>query len=199
MTDETAVAPASYERSREDQAWARWIARSADGLLVAPFTLLFFAGWGFAVELGRLPESSLLWLDNPIGAAIGEMIAFFVIMLLWDPLFISNTGTTPGKWIMGVGVRRSTGERLSLWRALNRFIRVWFVGMAAGIPLLSAIFMFIARGRLVTCGAAVWDERLDLKVTHKKRHPALWLVVIVLVFGTLIAIRLVDRYYAAQL
>lgn len=198
MTAADTIESIPFERSRENQAWARWIARSADGLLIAPVVLIFFAGWGLAVELGRVPYDSLAWLDNPVGAVIGEMIAFFAFMLLWDPLFTSNTGTTPGKWIMGIGVRRNSGERLSLLRAIDRFIRVWFVGMAAGVPILTIIFMVIARGRLVTEGVTVWDEKLDCAVTHKRRHPALWLLVIVLVFGITFSLRVWDRFYAGQ-
>jgi uncharacterized RDD family membrane protein YckC len=182
-----------FERSREDQAWARWLARSLDGLLLTPAVFLAFGVLGVLVELGRAPIAILDWMEQPILAAIIELAAFFVLMALWEPLFISNARTTPGKWLMGIRVRRTDGAKLSYLRALNRFIRVWFVGMAAGIPLLSLIAMLIARGRLTTDGAAVWDEQLDCTVEHRKRHPLVWTLLIVIVVGTTITFRVLGQ------
>lgn len=50
----------------------------------------------------------------------------------------------------------------------------------------------------MTDGVTMWDQKLDSAVTHRKRHPALWFVVIVLVFGIAIAMRIFERYYAEQ-
>jgi len=183
MTAETADIVVEYERSREDQAWARWLARGADGLLLTPIIVLLFALLGVAVELGRAPAVILEWSENPITARVMEIVAAFFLFALWEPLFLSNTGTTPGKWIMGISVRTADGKKLSLVRALGRFLTVWFVGLGAGIPLLSLITMLMARAKLVSDGKTGWDERLDCEVQHKKRHPLVWLLVIVFVLG----------------
>lgn len=182
-----------FERSREDQAWARWLARSLDGLLLTPAVFLAFGVLGVLVELGRAPVQILTWMEQPILAAVVELAAFFVLMALWEPLFISNARTTPGKWLMGIRVRRTDGAKLSYLRALNRFARVWFIGMAAGIPFLSLIAMLIARGRLTSDGMTAWDEQLDCAVEHRKRHPLVWTLLIIIVVVTTIAFRVLRR------
>lgn len=59
------------------------------------------------------------------------------------------------------------------------------------------IMMLISRAKLVSDGATAWDEQLDCRVEHRKRHPALWALVIVVVlslnFGIAILARLADR------
>ena len=104
---------APYERSRDDQAWARWLVRMVDSILVQPFVLVAFFAWGIAVELGRMPAESLAWFDEPVLSTANELLFVFAVLALWEPLFLSNTATTPGKFIMGVRVVRTNGEKLS--------------------------------------------------------------------------------------
>ncbi|MBC7769060.1 MAG: RDD family protein [Phycisphaerales bacterium] len=182
-----------YERSRDTQAWARWFARAADALMLTPFVFVAFAMLGVLVELGRAPVEIYGWIEQPIVAGIMELGMMFVLFALWDPLFISNTGTTPGKWIMGVRVRRADGSKLSFFRALNRFVRVWFIGMGAGVPLLTLILMLISRAKLVSDGVTAWDEQLNCKVEHRKRHPALWVLVIVVVLVVNLGLRILSE------
>jgi len=193
MTTETADAAIAFERTREDQAWARWLARSADRLLLMPFVFVAFFALGLLIELERAPAVILDWLEQPILAVVIETLIVFVLFALWEPLFLSNTGTTPGKWLMGVRVRSKSGEKLSLLRALDRFVRVWFVGMGAGIPVLIVILTLMARARLVGDGVTAWDESLDCEVQHTKRHPLVWALVIILVIAANIGLVLLSR------
>jgi uncharacterized RDD family membrane protein YckC len=182
-----------FERSRDDQAWARWLARSADGLLITPIVFVLFATLGVAIELGRAPAIILEWTEQPVLAAAMEIVAAFMVFALWEPLFLSNTGTTPGKWIMGISVRTRDGAKLSLPRALARFVTVWFVGLGAGIPLLSLVTMLMARAKLINDGVTGWDEQLDCVVEHRKRHPIVWALVIVTAIGVTGALRFAER------
>ncbi len=158
--------------------------------------LFDFLALGAAVEFGRLPAETLLWLDNPISAAVVEVVVFFSLMLLWEPLFLSNTGTTPGKWVMGIGARRPDGRNLSLFTAYLRFVWVWVIGLGLGIPLVSLICMLIARSKLVADGTTAWDEGLKVQITHTKRHPIVWTLAIVFVVGLTIAFRVLSRMQA---
>lgn len=179
-----------YERSRDDQAWARWLARSADALLLMPAVFIAFAALGVAIELGYAPIVIYEWLDHRIAGAAIELVATLLFFCLWEPLFLSSAGTTPGKWIMGIRVRRNEGEKLSFFQALNRFCRVWFVGMGAGVPLLSLILMLMARAKFAADGVTAWDQSLDVRVEHRRRHPVVWVLVIVVVFGLTLASRI---------
>ena len=193
MTADTTDLEIEFDRSREDQAWARWLARSADALLLTPFVFVLFLALGVLIELGRAPAFLLQWAEHPILSSALELVVIFVLFTLWEPLFLSNAGTTPGKWLMGLRVRRKNGEKLSFPRALARFVSVWFVGMGAGIPVLSLILMLMARGKLTSDGATGWDEQLDTVVQHRKRHPLVWVLMIVFVVGIGAGLRILNR------
>jgi uncharacterized RDD family membrane protein YckC len=182
-----------FERSRQDQAWARWLARGVDSVLILPIVLLVFIAIGIAVELERLPPEFLDWTANPIMSTVGELVITWVLFMLWEPLFMSNTGTTPGKWIMGVGVLREDGAKLGFFTALGRFFWVWAVGLGLYIPLVALICMLIARSKLIADGATAWDQGLKLQVTHKKRHPLVWFLVIVVVMCINVGVAILSR------
>lgn len=182
-----------FERTRDDQAWARWLARSADALMLAPFVFVVFAVLGGLIEIGRAPVEILDWMENPVLSTLIEVGAMLVLFALWEPLFISNTGTTPGKFILGIRVRRNDDSKLSFPRALSRFLRVWFIGMGASIPLLTLILMLMSRAKLTADGVTGWDEALDVKVEHRKRHPIIWVLVIVVVIGVNLALRILNQ------
>jgi uncharacterized RDD family membrane protein YckC len=193
MTTATIGEVAPYERSRQDQAWARWLARLVDATLMMPISFLLFAALGLAVEFGRLPYEFIAWSENPIATFIVDLVVSFALFALWEPLFLSNTSTTPGKWIMGVRVLRADGGQMSFFTAYRRFIWVYVIGFGLRIPLIALICMLIARAKLVADGVTAWDEGLNLQVTHRKRHPVLWLGVIVMVFGLGIGLTILSR------
>lgn len=177
------AAEAVSERSRPDQAWARWLGRGLDGVLLMPFALLAAIALSIAVEFGRLPADIFLWTSEPIGAVVFEVGLTFLLFGLWETLFLSNTGTTPGKWVMGIGVRQADGRRLGAPKAAGRFVWVYVLGMGVGIPIVSLIAALSARGKLVSDGVTPWDNALKCDVKHRKRHPAIWALVIFLVIG----------------
>jgi uncharacterized RDD family membrane protein YckC len=185
------VAP--YGRSRDDQAWARWLARLLDATLLMPVSFLLFAGLGLAVELGRLPYEFIAWNESPIATGIVDIVMSFALFALWEPLFLSNTSTTPGKWVMGVRVLRADGGQIDFFTAYRRFIWVYIIGFGLRIPLVALICMLIARAKLVGDGVTAWDQGLNLQVTHRKRHPAVWVAVIVLVFGVSLGLTILSR------
>lgn len=173
-----------FERSLSDQAWARWLARTIDTFLIIPMLVLVYVALGAAVTIDRLPEEFISWMDNELLASVVDTIILLVLFALWDPLFISNTGTTPGKWIMGVRVLRAEdGKRAGFFTALGRGLWVFAIGMGFFIPMVSLICMVQARSHLVRNGSMSWDKSLKLDVTHTKRHPAVWALVILAVIA----------------
>lgn len=94
-----------------------------------------------------------------------------VAMFLWvfvEALLISTTGITPGKWILRVEIRNKEGEKLSVSDSLNRSISVWWLGMGAGIPIVTLITMIVAAVKLNNTGVTTWDRRSEFKVLHGK-------------------------------
>lgn len=193
MTAETADVTIAFERERDNQAWARWLGRLMDRLLMVPLIFAVFLVLGGLVQIGRLPPEFVAFADDPIQATIAEIVVALVLWTLWEPLFLSNTGTTPGKWIMGVRVRRPDGRNIGLFTAFRRFIWVYFAGLGLGIPLVSLICMLVARAKLVGDGVTGWDRGLGIEVTHTKRHPLVWTLAFILVIGANITLGILTR------
>jgi uncharacterized RDD family membrane protein YckC len=193
MTAATSDAPPAFERERDNQAWARWLGRLIDRILLLPFGFAIFVALGILVEMGRLPYEFIGWLDSPLTATIGEVLILFALAALWEPLFLSNTGTTPGKWIMGVRVKRADGRNVGLITAYGRFLWVYTIGLGLGIPFIALICMLTARAKLVGDGVTAWDQNLDLHVTHAKRHPIVWIFAFVLVVCTNIGLAILGN------
>jgi hypothetical protein len=55
------------------------------------------------------------------------------------------------------------------------------------------IMTLVARARLVSDGVTAWDESLDCDVQHSKRHPLVWLLVIILVISANIGLVVLSR------
>lgn len=78
----------------------------------------------FRVNLGRASNFLLvlLWL--------GET----VLMVFLEPLFLSRLGTTPGKWLLGLGVTDLDGGRLTYEAAFERTASALCRGMLFRLP-----------------------------------------------------------------
>lgn len=174
----TSIEVTPFERTLANQAWARWLARSIDIFLLVPVLMALYLGLGLAVELGRLPADFTAWMYDPLLSAVVDTVVLLILVALWDPLFLSNTGTTPGKWIMGVRVRRLDEQRVGFFTALARALWVFTVGLGLLIPMVSLICMVSARSQLVRDRRTSWDKVLKLEVPHSKRHPIFWLLAI---------------------
>ena len=129
--------------------WARYFARMLD------YSFFFLA-----LHL----VLSGLWLGgvNPGLLRLLSLFAFYLLLFLWvwvEACLLSTWGTTPGKWVFRMAVRMQAGRKLPFLEAINRSLSVWWLGMGAGIPIVSLITMITAAIRLSRRGVTSWDER----------------------------------------
>jgi len=92
-----------------------------------------------------------------------------IALFLWvfiEALLLSSFGTTPGKWLLKVTVRDENHQKLTFSGSLNRSFSVWWLGMGAGLPIISLVTMLVAAVKLNSSGATTWDRRNDLKVFY---------------------------------
>ena len=158
-------------RTSEPRPWARLAARLFD-----------YALWGLVLALplselrargGLGPELSY-WLPHPL-------IAPIVITATWIPLeamLVAALGTTPGKWLFGVYLQFSISDayarrdaRAQIRRGLARAIRVWWKGVACGIPMLAPVTTALAYEKLIHEQETEWDSAEDCLVTHGPAGP----------------------------
>lgn len=92
-------------------------------------------------------------------------LSYIILWPLWMPIeavLLSTANTTPGKWLFGISVKTSSGQKPTFNQALVRSFRVFLQGMS----LLVITFLF-AYQRLTKTGTTRWDAATDCVVTHK--------------------------------
>jgi hypothetical protein len=140
------------EWSSTPRPWIRYFARMLDiscGGLVLGFTL----GWIIPPEL----------LTN----TIFNSVAATMLTMLLEPVLLSTWGWTPGKSLLCVRVRDAGGGLLTTSKGYARSWAVAFGGLGLGIPLVSFLTLLVGYNRLTKRGITTWDEKGQLKVTHK--------------------------------
>jgi uncharacterized RDD family membrane protein YckC len=148
-----------YIRSRP---WVRFWARMIDYSLFI-IVLSIFIGY-FSIGLGVISSYT-------------GMLAIFLWVFV-EAFLLATVGTTPGKWFLRVSVRNENHQKLSFSGGLNRSFSVWWLGMGAGLPIISLITMIVAAVKLNSAGVTSWDRRSDLRISHGKIGIVRTLIVI---------------------
>lgn len=129
--------------------------------------LLALALWGvrsLAAPGFRAP--ALSWRLGVAAAALAPVL----LCVAWIPLetaFLASSGTTPGKWLLGMWLTTASGRRPGVGAALRRSASVAVRGLALGVAPL-ALFTGLAAARsLREEGVAPWDLRAGLVVRRR--------------------------------
>ena len=98
-----------------------------------------------------------------------NLIAIIILIpyVFVEAAMLSTWGTTPGKTLLRIQLRKCDGSKLSYEDALKRAIKVWFRGMGMNIPIANIVTHIIACCRLEKNGVTSWDEQGAFKVTHQ--------------------------------
>lgn len=162
--------------------WLRFWARTFD-------RFWFFVAFGFAIG-PFLPASSQDWADN-------TLLRYFlvpVMLLIYVPLeawLLSSFGSTPGRALLRVQVRRLDGGLPVYSQALRRSFEVYWKGLALGLPFISLVAMLWARQTLLQRGITPWDETNETRVEHGEPEPWRYLVLAGIILGIAITAMLV--------
>ncbi len=145
--------PEEEQVKKWTRPWIRFWARMLDYSLLT-YALFFLSG------LFHIP----FFIVSP-------MFLPFVGTFLWifiEALLLSTWGRTPGKWLFRIFVHVEGGSRPTYAQALARSFGVWWMGMGAGLPIISLITMIVANVKLSNLGKASWDRLYSFDVEHKK-------------------------------
>ena len=114
-----------------------------------------------------------LW-DATIGRTLNSygIIIFFVACLFLyvfvEPIMLSMWGTTPGKALFYIRVRKSTGQEPSYFEAMSRTFNVLTRGMWLCIPLIELFACARAYNDLSKKGVTSWDRIGGFHVSHRR-------------------------------
>lgn len=164
-------------------SWSRFFARILDmnlHFLTVIVILYFFMGFT-NVSNGTENGSSSGYSDN----FILDNFIYVPIALLFESFLMATWGTTLGKKLFGIVVKRSDGGNLSYLDAMSRNFKIWFFGMALTFPgfvLIPLVMNFRKNNKNIKTS---WD--LDFEVYQKEiskfRLSFSMLIVITLVVG----------------
>ncbi len=109
--------------------------------------------------------------------------AMFLLFVPLEALWLSRRGTTPGKALLRIHIRRLDGSLPNFHQALLRSLLVFMKGTCFFLffPFPQLFIMSWCRIRLVQLGATSWDEQTSLRVEHGEPEPWRYLIVAVIV------------------
>jgi uncharacterized RDD family membrane protein YckC len=147
--------------------WRRCFARFVDLNLFGKFVLLclLFVINGVTPEIGSTINGYLL---DPLTSGT-------ILLLAWLPFecaLISLTGSTPGKWLFGIGVRSSSGSKLLFGASLKRYISMMIQGVGLCIPIVAFFTQIYSYKQLTLKGTTAWDKASNAIVSHAE--PLSW-------------------------
>ncbi len=165
--------------------WHRWFARV--------WLDYVFAGFVVGVILGLVAPDSAI--------ATNDYAFLWIAAFCWLPLeaiLVATFGATPGKYLVGMTVRRADGQLLTLPESFGRAASVWAIGCALMLPLIP-IFTFNAQyNRLRKGRDSFWDEKGGYVVEHQPLSLGRTILLFAVVFGALALIIIGTQAGAAQ-
>lgn len=140
----------------KQRPWRRLLARFLDlqilggipASIIAPILLYFF----------RLPAGVTV---------VAVLYAFAIGLESW---LLTRYGFTPAKWLLGISVRESNGEKLSSIHATKRAQATFWRCFFLNLPFTG----LLAYRDLMKRGATKWDRKNSFRVTYSKLNGGQW-------------------------
>jgi uncharacterized RDD family membrane protein YckC len=148
----------------EEQAWARFLARCVDQLIVG--LGLLSLTYGISLPVVQLEPSWDLRLDWLHNGWLGY-VTLIGAGVIYDVALLAGFGSTPGKWLLGLTVTAADGARASVPALVKRSAILLSAGLALRVPVLGLLAQVGAGLRLVSKGATLWDSAARLEVQHR--------------------------------
>jgi uncharacterized RDD family membrane protein YckC len=198
VSEETLLqAETARQRARSEldrpRPWLRFWARTLDYLWFSQVFALFASPWiaGSATAMPNEPLMRHIWMD---ALAILPLLLYVPV----EAWLLSKFGTTPGRALLRVQVRRLDGGLPHFSQALRRSFQVYVKGVALGLPFIYLIAMLWSRMRLLQDGASSWDEANETRVEHGEPEPWRYMVLagliaLVAVLAMLLVARMAEQ------
>lgn len=173
-----AVAGAGHAAwSPTQKAWLRFLGRTVDGTL-----------WGALFEM----FSMSVMHTNPTMSMVLFVFGFALVTgATWyflEAYLLSAFGTTPGKALVGIGIReRGTDDPPQWGAALRRSFLVLLRGQGLGIPIASLIANVMAYSHVSSGRTASWDTRTGTEVRFRRIGAGRIALAIAVVVGASLA------------
>ena len=146
----------------------------------------------YAMSLGILALVSLSgvlepWVDlwDLPAPRLGAQVLAGALWVVLETALLATTGTTPGKWLMGMRVRLQAGAGIPPWLVcLRRSVVVWCLGAGLSLPVL--LLVPVVQGAMawrswMRTGSTFWDHtcgtRVEFQPVSKRARVMLFVFV----------------------
>jgi len=163
--------------------WRRFFARLLDAYING-FIAIYILSLFLTIIDPTLAKDLINSFEGPSGR-FWDIIATPFFAMFVNAALIGITGSSLGKWIFGIRVANQQNKPIGYFSALKRETKVWYSGLALGIPLFSLFTMSAAQKVLLEEGKTTWDKEMNLNIIYREsgaRQSALSL------FGVLIIV-----------
>ncbi len=157
----------STDQPRRAGPWSRFFAQMLDIYLVRAVLTVLVALAGY-----RLEQDGTRFLGFGLMLPVGLMV---------QALLLFTIGTTPGKALLGLRVRRWDGGRAALRTLVRRQGLLWPKGLAIGLPLINLVTLHQGKQRLDGAQLTSWDEAAGTDVYQDEHRPGRLLLCVVLI------------------
>lgn len=148
-------APARADESKRIRPWVRpWVRYWARTFDLCIFSLVVGFMHSIINPYFRIPGYFLLMISG-------------IAWILVEAMFLSYFQTTPGKSLLKTKIAFASGKPIGFWQALSRSLKVWWLGLGMGFPLVTLITQIVAYVQLTKNGATSWDKEGGFTVTHE--------------------------------
>lgn len=120
--------------------WARWLD------LYVYAGLWWIAMWAAGRDIGMILTQP--WI----------MLLHYVPWFVFETFLLHRSGTTPGKWLLGIRVVNNDGSLLGLAEATRRSARVLFIGIGFGWGILALVCQLMSWITTKRLGRPLWDH-----------------------------------------
>ncbi|MFD2262241.1 RDD family protein [Lacibacterium aquatile] len=140
----------------EAGAWSRFWARNID-----------IAFWAIPIYLFLTPFLIPLYPQSEFLQGMVNTALIVPLGLLLEVPLMALTGSTLGKWLLGIKVRRLDGGKISARGLLRRNFLIWIYGFGLTIPVVGLVRGVLSFGRANSGKRCPWDEQ-PLYVVRQK-------------------------------
>lgn len=155
----------AYYPEKEDEIpqiyapWRRFFARMLD--------LSFYT---FLVTMIRVFVFRDLLRNHRTMDNIVDVLLSTALMLVIEPLLLSKLGTTPGKSLWGLVVRKEDGEYPSYREAFERTFGVLYYGLAFNITFVEVYTLYKSYKRAEEQELQPWEDGYSYKIKDEKPY-----------------------------
>lgn len=173
--------------------WRRYAARMLDMTVFGyvAFSVIAFVYYSVA----PYSADQFFSIFNGPGGTIIDLVLTTLLGCVLSGAVVGLSGSSLGKLLFGIMVVDRDGNKIGAVKGMQRDLSVYLRGLGLGIPLVSAITIWMAYSKLKETGSTSWDTDNDYIVWHRPSGPGQYLlnvIGILLFFVVTAAVRVIS-------